>query len=100
MPKYFFWQNLELKLRYLLTDNTLLDFTSLTPSQIRFFRSKKDVQLDHNYDVRSKTNEKNTNHGLLLKIDAKKFTDHLICFLIAEQFPIQSYSNWLMKRQD
>ena len=57
MPKYFFGQNLELKLRYLLTDNTLLDFTSLTPSQIRFFRSKKDVQLDHNYDVKSKTNE-------------------------------------------
>ena len=55
--------------------------------------AKKDVQLDHNYDVRSKTNETQ-------KWCKKEFTDHLICFLIAEQFPIQSYSNWLMKRQD
>ena len=77
----------------MMLSHTVFSFKECIILKFGSLKAKKNVQLDHNYDVRSKTNETQ-------KWCKKEFTDHLICFLIAEQFPIQSYSNWLMKRQD
>ena len=81
----------------MMLSHTVFSFKECIILKFGSLKAKKNVQLDHNYDVRSKTNEGNRNRES--KMMQKSILQIIWSFfLIAEQFRIQSYSNWMMSK--